>query len=647
MFDDPLEPLRHFVRLQIAAEAKREYQESHLAGYVLNLSYDTATIATCSSFRRNIGGIGRGDFLLMVLQRNEEDSQYVLLRVLDSAETPLTQDLERTIFELHRNGLPNTDSFTESQLQWGGLETQVLGAFEIVGRYDEQELVFVGDLSDTQAAHHYVVYKPDADMVHLIINHFVTRRGKFQIGLYRPRESRTKKGVEQVRVMMSAYDLLDSRTALFGKTRLGKSNVVKLLSESVMTSLPDIEGLPRIAHIIFDANGEYSNDNPQDGDVSLASKYPNRCIIYALTPKRGTASKSLRLNFYLYPSDSLRIVRALFGNSKLAQSSYIKSFLAADVPDPADLAEMDHAVRKRAKRKILILWAILHKAGFEVEEKVLRDVIGSFDPRFAKNVREKAGLDTSVKVKSLDDLATELEVIADLTHQETLRSSSGKPLFDADDLALLGFLRPKSSIAAGTAMLRPLQLYHEGVADNFVEEIVASIALGKTIILDLSNAPRPVARYFSEYLSNAIFEHQTTQFTENWSVKHHVMLVFEEAHNLFPRDGKEMTIYHRTAKEGAKYQIGIIYSTQSPTSIDRELLSQTENFFVVHLSARADVNALAQVNVAFEPIRETLLSVRAVGHVHMLTRSHRFTIPMQARKFGEMELEVTDYAIPF
>jgi len=94
-----------------------------------------------------------------------------------------------------------------------------------------------------------------------------------------------------------------------------------------------------------------------------------------------------------------------------------------------------------------------------------------------------------------------------------------------------------------------------------------------------------------------------------------------------------MDIYRRIAKEGAKYHIGMVYSTQSVTTINKDLLAQTENFFIAHLSSQDEVNALAKVNVAYESLKDDILQAKTVGYIRMLTRSHRFVVSVQARKF--------------
>jgi hypothetical protein len=81
----------------------------------------------------------------------------------------------------------------------------------------------------------------------------------------------------------------------------------------------------------------------------------------------------------------------------------------------------------------------------------------------------------------------------------------------------------------------------------------------------------------------------------------------------------------------------MVYSTQSPTTISKDLLAQTENFFVAHLASRDDVDVLSKVNIAYESLASDILLAKTPGYMRMLTRSHRFVISVQAMKFTPPE----------
>ncbi len=78
----------------------------------------------------------------------------------------------------------------------------------------------------------------------------------------------------------------------------------------------------------------------------------------------------------------------------------------------------------------------------------------------------------------------------------------------------------------------------------------------------------------------------------------------------------------------------MVYSTQSPSTVNSDLLAQTENFFVAHLASQDDTNKLAKVNIAYDSIKNDILQAKTIGYMRMLTRSHRFVVSMQAKKFS-------------
>jgi DNA helicase HerA-like ATPase len=240
------------------------------------------------------------------------------------------------------------------------------------------------------------------------------------------------------------------------------------------------------------------------------------------------------------------------------------------------------------------------------------------------------------QVGTLTELQRELELVnrfrRDNPGHAALISKSGNAIFEADHVALLEFLEPQSG-RSGVTFLQPYRIYHDPKAGDFMAEILQHLDKGQTVILDLGNANPQVMTYFSDELSKAVFKHQVDKFTNNKLGAHYIQLYFEEAHNLFPQNGDVTTIYSRFAKEGAKYHLGMVYSTQSPTTVNKDLLAQTENFFIAHLSSQDQVNALGKVNVAYESLKGDILQAKTPGYMRMLTRSHRFVVSVQARKF--------------
>ncbi|QXO95569.1 DUF87 domain-containing protein [Methanospirillum purgamenti] len=644
----PIRVLINFLEDEQRKFEGKDYAHYRFVGFVLEIGYNTATIVTSDAFKIAVGGIPRNSLLIMVpAEYTKYTPHFSLLRVDGTADEPLKKEKQQTYFELHKKSMPELDVFTQSELQWGALKTSFLGMY-----YPHPELSnvieFSGDLNNIVSAHKYFVYSPSDELLDLIINSIQPSQNLFEIGKLRFTECRLKLPdckLPNVPVIVSTDDFKGTRTAMFGKTRTGKSNIVKIIAESLIKTThlnPSTTDKRKhsVGQVIFDINGEYANDNPQDDSTSLASAYSSDCDVYAITPKENTVSKPLRLDFYSNPDISHHLLGTLIREKESHLSNYISSFLSVEIPSFASIQEMGFGDRTRANRKILMYWAILHKAGFPANFSTLQHY-GGVNPRFGREQRleiyEANDRQMPENVTTLDELLIELQLFAERnrnSHLPRLESANNNPLFDSDDEALLEFLVPRSQSASGPRKILPYRIYHDKDAANFVTEILNSLSLGKTIILDLSNAHPEVMNYFSQWLSKSIFEHQVELFSENKLSDHYIQLYFEEAHNLFPSDDSKVTsIYNRISKEGAKYHLGMVYSTQSPSTISQDLLAQTENFFVTHISSRPEVDKLARLNVAYEGLIEDILQTKTQGYVRILTRSNRFVIPIQANKF--------------
>jgi hypothetical protein len=268
----------------------------------------------------------------------------------------------------------------------------------------------------------------------------------FQIGQLRLTECRladtsADKPQPKVPVYVAPDDFMGTRTAMFGKTRLGKSNIVKLIAQSLIETaagdgqppvvrtdkrLSSTDKKKTVGQIIFDIEGEYANDNPQDDNSSLRSAYPEKCQVYAYTLKPGRADqdKLLRINFYEHPDTSHKILGDLLKIQKRT-SIYVNAFLDVKIPS-REAIEGEEVVSmgqiKRNIRKILMYWAILHKAGFDIDETKLSRMsasddknAGKFNPGFRKDLREEMykGETPSPVIDTLDELQREFEVLAE------------------------------------------------------------------------------------------------------------------------------------------------------------------------------------------------------------------------------------------
>lgn len=644
--NNPIRKVKAFIDKQNQYKSVSDVDHWRFVGYVLDINYESAQIITNDTYKIAVGGIPRGSFLILVPANfNSVQPHFTLLRVKEICATPLSQQVQQTYFEMHKRSMPELDIWTQADLQWGSLRCDTLGMF-YADPNNVDKLIFSGDVNNIVSAHKYEVYAPDEELLNVIVNGTVKNELQEEIGHLRTMECMF--GIERqasvnIPVKISMRDFMGCRTAMFGKTRLGKSNVVKLIAQGMLDATLTTKN---VGQLIFDINGEYANDSNQD-NVSLRSANPDRCEVYALTPRPNTPSKQLKLNFYENASSCKEILGTLLSNAGRS-SIYVTAFASIVLPAPEEIEEMDMREKIHAIRRIQIYWAILREAGFSANESKLKTLpymntnsVKALDPHFNDVIRKKVyESNPPARMASLKGIVDELKAF--ITHlranNDDQKAAFGKEVFEKDDISLLEFLFPRSG--RGPAMLSQFKIYHSDKAGDFVKDIIEGLDSGNTVILDLGNASDSIRQYFSDLLSRAVFREQETKFVSNQLGDKYIELYFEEAHNLFPPQTKDnQDVYSRFAKEGAKFHIGMVYSTQSPSTISKELLVQTENFFVGHLASSDEAKALTRTQVAFDGVEEDILRARTPGFMRMLTMSNRFVIPVQTKLYSPMRGE--------
>lgn len=631
-------------------------QPDNFVGNPFKIDYDKTSILTCDDWKHKVGGIAQGAFLLAFYENDfgEEDvNEILLLRALKPCPIPSDNNVITSRIEYFKEQLKTAgvnrqiDQFTRFEFSCSGLECSILGTFY---KNKQGGVEFGADVENFYSPHLYKVYKASGKYLQYIVN---IRDGdgplmpesNFQIGNVRYSSSRRENGSNHnndEKVYMHTKDILGKRTALFGMTRTGKSNTVKMLIEAteelskksalsngkLVSSTKDdpnpfyANEIPKqaVGQIIFDINGEYANKNLQD-ETAIFEKYESKVTRYSVLEKEGF--NVLKINFYTELVAGLELVRGYFKQFG-KQSDYVEDFLGVNLEKPENKEQSIMYDRKVAAYKCCLKLAgftlpgpdkIFFQGSAELNKSIAGDQV--IDP--------KKGITYDEAVMWFSQVWKNYKAWDYLKNYE---AKNGREWADNDLKALLRFLsqyrNPEEKGPINSYIkLKPLLKYHSSTAKILFEnEIESLVRTGKIVIVDLSQGDPEIQRLYSDKICGIIFNSSMNLFI-NARPTNFIQFYFEEAHNLFPKkDDKDLSqIYNRIAKEGAKLNLGMIYATQEVSSISSNILKNTQNWFIAHLNNDDEVKELRKF-YDFSDFADSLIRFSAAsdkGFVRMKT----------------------------
>lgn len=654
---------------------KEGAKEDLFIGRPYSLNYERAHVLINDYWKNKVGGIPQGTLLLAFYQNPNDHgtAEVLLLRAIGPSALPTDRDVVSSMVEYYKDNLETAgpgqklDEFTRWEFSFSGLECRVLGTFYKYGGGDEIE--FGADVENFYAANNYKVYKATADVLRFIVNQragdeIAGNENEFELGTVRYSSSRRfeRENEAKVPVYINPKDFLGKRTALFGMTRTGKSNTVKIIIQTSteisgkapkkLTHEPASEkelaevldpftkaGAPKypVGQLIFDINGEYANPNMQDEGTAIFELFADKVVRYSVLEKPGF--KVMKVNFYNDLVSGFELIRSFLGTDT---SDYVSSFTSVDLNEPEDT---DPSTKVRFARKRAAYLCCLYRAGFKVPKGFKVKFASSKDlvnNAIVPDINPEAGVD-------MEDAANWFERIWTAYDNNPYfitypNSHKGKEWADEDLKALMVFLsRKKTSTGnANISGYRKLQnnlilgLHTTSTEKPFQEEIIEALRKGMIVIVDLSQGDPVVQNLYSERICRQLFADSMDRFVRNVP-NNFVQFYFEEAHNLFPKkEEKDLSqVYNRIAKEGAKLNLGMVYATQEVSSISSNILKNTQNWFIAHLNNDDETRELKKY-YDFSDFVDSLVRFSAKndkGFVRMKTYSNPFVVPVQIKRF--------------
>ncbi|MFW6025752.1 MAG: ATP-binding protein [Candidatus Woesearchaeota archaeon] len=635
-------------------------QEDNFVGAVYYIDYDKAYVITNDHWKTQVNGIPNNCFLLAsafnprnYTNTSKYDREVILLRVLGTTELPQDDDLIKTkidnIQEQENQDLEtqNFDKITQNLLQYGGLECSILGTF-----YKKDNELYLGsDLESFSSSELLRVYRPTGEVLGTVINHINSIKKK------KAKEDAEKRGIKEmpdpiklgtvrytstdrlhrgsdednVPFYIQPADFLARRTAVLGMTRTGKSNTIKHTISAVKNVADDSN--INIGQIIYDMNGEYANPNVQDEDT-LSNVFKDT-VCYRLFSSEDDSFRGLLNNFYTHLVEGHSIIREIVDFSS-TQSDY-QNFIQASFEEPPRIEYSEH---NRWKVKTAAYKALLYRAGFDpgknnkVEFSANQNVRNLVEQRASADNINMPNPKNGIKLNKAAKWFEYAKEIED-GDEENLESSSGGSWFDDTTLSIARMIAQKNAggqYITGYGKLSQVTNYHDPSREKEIgQEIYEFLKQGKIIILDLSVGEPELRKRMGKKIASNIFNKSMNIFIED-EIPPNIVFYIEEAHNMIGKDDDITDVWPRIAKEGAKYELSVVYATQEVSSIHPNILANTENWFVSHLNNKDEIKVLTKF-YDFEDFSRSLLRTDDVGFARVKTLSSPFVVPVQIDLF--------------
>lgn len=624
-----------FSTIQSQETAKENFFEAiktdeNFVGHLYDLNYDTTNVLVNDHFKNSVSGVPHGCFL-MAIYINEvagNKTEGILLRVIGTADIPQKKEIIESITDAHiakkeskRDIEP--DPYTKAFYQWNGLSCRVLGTFFFDS---DKNLYFGTDMENFIGAHNYKVYKPQKEQLDIIINENVEIKAdelREQFGKLRYSSSKSydEKGKYAPEVYLRTNDIIARRSAFFGMTRMGKSNTIKIIISAIEKLNKNKIQNEKIGQIVFDINGEYTFSNEQDKG-SIYEKFKDNVVRFSTSLKKAQQHSDVRaVQYNFYKDETLEESFNLLCDelSLIKTADYFKDFRSIDMFDESD----DRELKSAKDRKRAIYKCILYRASFEQKP--------DYKIKFYRFTLKNSTQDKEDKEINKPHDGITIKDACKYFENLDFNGVDDKYKQDKQYQALLKVFQAKS--VSGYRALMDLKHLHSLQGGNdYKKEIDTALRNGKIVLVDLSTASSQTQEKYIERLCQYIFGNSMEKFT-NEETPDFIQMYFEEAHNIFPKDDKDLkNIYNRLAKEGAKLKIGISYSTQEVSSIAPSILKNTQNWFISHLNNKDEIKTLEKY-YDFTDFSQSIIRNSDVGFARVKLFSNNFIIPVQIDKF--------------
>lgn len=664
------------------ADVQSLFDEADFVGGIYEMGYETCKVHTNDYIKRNVcGGLPKHAFLLARMQGGGSDEEEqssgsnplrehaLLLRITGPANLPIQDELtsarhrnieERLVDEVRGSEQSHDlDAYTQQELQKTAVETEILGTFYV----DETgTLEFGNDAHTIFPSGEYLVHKPHGEVLGKIVSYLAVddfeKDDLIDIGEVRYASTRLRSDTDaSAPVEIDTNDLVGAKTAVFGMTRTGKSNTLKIIAGAVHTSKDDV------GQLIFDPSGEYT---PNEQDAIALSQIDEDISVFKYAAGEGDDARPLGANFLDVENVQIAHQEAHEHIRRRSQGSgipqYADGFVNTEIVNPysddyeGEFKDWRHDCRNLAAFQAVLIhdpvnltpsddWSLT----FPVNQDMRTTVEAHTAIEFPKESDDED--DPSY---TAGDIRLRGDIIGNLKRGGGRAVIHNPEAFDAfwtaianhteeagfdDDHDIARILEMISTRHTGTGYLSEMDKFHVPSDENSQELIYQRLTDGELVIVDMTRGEEDVVSRLLRRVVESIMEKSVVKFNNMDSNDElpNIQVFLEEAHRYFSEDRFQEgddSPYVRLAKEGAKYKIGLVYATQEVSIVDDRVLANTANWIVTHLNSESETQQLADY-YDFDVFDRTIRRVQDKGFARIRTESNSFTVPTQIHEFDE------------
>jgi uncharacterized protein len=431
--------------------------------------------------------------------------------------------------------------------------------------------------------------------------------------------------------------LFGRHLAVLGNTGSGKScSVAGLIRWSIEQAQAEGGGPPNARFIVLDPNGEYSRAFEDAGP-------PLKAKLFRVDPGEGAGSTALHVPLWFWNSSEWASFTQ--ASSKTQRPVLIHALRSVRDGQVDATVDASHEIRLFLRTIVTILNLEKHAGapwGAFPRSKNFFEKLRKWRGTLQQDLQTAAGSQSN----ALNSLVEALDVLCDarsvqyahydFTREEVedliarasiAHSAFGGTTVDTEPLDVDAplpffgdsFLRGVEAAAemlnvaehAETLLIRIRSLLNNTVIrsimgdsaevtlEGWLGEYVGSANLeaGCVSVLDLSLVPTEVIHVITAVVSRIIFE-SLQRYRRLYGVVLPTVLVMEEAHTFIKRyksDGESYDaasvccqVFERIAREGRKFGLGLVLSSQRPSELSPTVLSQCNSFLLHRISNDQD-----------------------------------------------------------